>query len=920
MIATWVPTYSPATPVVITAAGATVTVKNELVCNPPPPDGTRTITKVCDPAVEVPGPVKSTYTSACHITVTTTGPQSGIIDAYDNLSGGGTLGTASAPAPWVCTYADCKVNGAQLNQTSSSTVIDVTVGFSSAGQALESKNCGTVTNGTDGQQACTGFTVDGGKTGSLTITKDAIYDSNHVPNVNFPIAVTCGGTTTNGNVQDGVPYTQNNIPLGTQCSVVETTIPQTGLCPKGQTERWDTSYTPTTPVTVTNPTGTTIAIVNKLNCEPIVIESGWIDITKKFDDQTPKSVGNVAFDIAYDCGQGPNTVSLHSGESQHVAPLPLNSACVVTELPISKELQAAAETACGPGVTPVWTTTYDPEQKVTLAPGASVVVYNTLTCKGQDIIGVDIIKKVVAPKGVDVGGLTFSIGYDCGHGQQNTNPLGNGQSAQTQGSVAGVNCHIQENPFNANPCGKGQTPRWSTTYVPAQDIIAAAGASVTVTNTVVCETIPPLDSDMYVKKVVVNHAPLPLTGMVYDITSQCANTTQPTGFAHFSDGQTVLFHHYEAGMTCNLSEVIATPTTACGNDKPVWTTTYSTTNPVVLSPNGETVTVTNTLDCKHVDNPVGGNPIKVKKVVINNAPAPVGDLQFPITVTCVKGTNGEVLDTDATHTVADGQTVDYLPYAEGFTCSAHEGTIPQTNACGKQKPVWTTAYATQPVPMTTAGETITVTNEVHCEPIKQVPIVTEPPVKVDVPPIVIIPHVLNCDERTTKLVNGQCRCTIQGMVPVSKTSCACPDGTSLKGGACRNEPPPPPVCRGNTHLDRATGRCVENELICPPKTHKVGRRCVADIPDCPRGTHWNGRRCEPNIPNCPRPSKWNGKRCVEPQQPPHNCPDGMIKVGRACIPMARNCPLGTIPTPLGCISIGIGGGGKPPVDGPRQIP
>ena len=1088
LIASWAASYSIASSVVITAAGATVTVTNKLMCNPPPPTGTQTISKVCEPATEVVGAINH-YEAKCHITVTTTGPQTGTLSVGENLTGNGTLGNATAPTPWTCSTSNCTVDSTQLNQTSSTSVIDVTVSFKNKGAVSETKNCAKLSlNGVADGESCTTFSVEqnqtnlkieksglkdckdntpcpftvtitsigqpyngnvllydvltpnqlwpvtsivpnvcgatistmpfgcvanlnlaadtpfsftvtlnpvtpgaleqnencitvatvgsnvptgpmslpdlqnlahaqgtgrptqscwpfvstgdnGPKTGALTVVKNAIdYFGKHITTVNFPAKVTCGSVITPITVADGVPYVQTGIPLGTSCTVVEQfTNPPTGACPQGENTGWVTTYNPTTPVVITA-TGATITITNKVVCEgavprdmyvkkvvvnhaplpltgmvyditstctnttqptgfahfvdgqttifhhyepgmsctlseaipattacgndtpvwtttysqpnPVVLspngetvvvtntldckksDTGWVDITKKFDDQTPKGVGNVAFDIAYDCGQGPNTVSLHSGETSHVAPLPLGNFCTVTERPIGKEIQTAAEAACGPGATPVWTTTYVPEQKVTVAPGASVTVVNTVTCKGQDIIGVDIIKKVVAPKGIDVGGLTFSIGYDCGHGQQGTNPLGDGQSAQTQGSVAGVTCHIQENPFTANPCGKGQTPHWSTAYAPSQDVVAAAGASVTVTNSVTCETVPPVD----------------------------------------------------------------------------------------------------------------GNPIKVKKVVINNAPAPVGDLQFPITVTCVKGSNGDVLDNDVAHTVADGQTVDFEAYAAGFSCSAHEGAIPQTNACGKDTPVWTTTYATQPVAMTPAGETITVTNMLNCtQPVNSGPTcgngVIEAPEQCDdggiasgngcssvckVEPgyhcagqpsvcdtITPPPPVLKCDTSTTKLVGCQCCCIIQGMVPDSKTSCDCPDGMSLKGGVCRKDPPPPLVCKGNTHLDHATNRCVQNELICPPKTHKVGNHCVADIPDCPPHTRWNGRRCQAEIPNCPRGTKWDGRRCVEKQQP-LNCPDGMIKLGRVCIPMARHCPFGTIPTPLGCIGIGGGGGGRPP--------
>jgi hypothetical protein len=313
--------------------------------------------------------------------------------------------------------------------------------------------------------------------------------------------------------------------------------------------------------------------------------------------------------------------------------------------------------------------------------------------------------------------------------------------------------------------------------------------------------------------------------------------------------------------------------------------------------------------------PVNGNPIKVKKVVISNAPAPVGDLQFPITVTCVKGTNGDVLDNEVTHTVADGQTVDYMPYAEGFNCSANEGTIPQTNACGKKTPVWTTTYATQPVAMTSAGETITVTNTLNCKSI-DVPIQTKPPV-------------LNCDERTTKFVNGQCRCIIQGQTPISQTACGCPKGTELQKGQCvKPKPVCPqgtrfndgrnrcePICRDGQEYNASRNVCLTPKPICRQGTHynPATNSCAIDKPVCKRGQKYDAatNRCINMRPVCEPGTQYNPKRntCVPVEQ---RCPRGTIKVRGLCVDIPR-CQFPMIPVPGTGICVNpFGGGGKPP--------
>ena len=661
------------------------------------------INKICDPVTEVIGAINH-FEAKCHITVTTTGPQSGAIVVSEAMTNG-TVISATAPAPWACTTANCNINGSLLNQTSSASVIDVVVKINPGEKSA--RNCARLSQtGTNPIESCADIVVDP-KKADLEIVKTGFKDC--IPNAPCPftISVTSIGQPYNGNVllYDGLtpnlawPVTSI---VPNVCGASITTMPFGCVANLNLAANVPFTFTVTlNPLTVN-------ALTQNENCISVATVGPNVPTG-------PMSAADM------DALQYPNLTGLPKQSCWKLTvepPKDLGNLTVIKEALYNgnhiTSQSFPAKVTCGSTITPITVTDGTPYVQSSLPLGS--------TCS--------VVEQFTAP-------------------------------------AAGL-------------CPKNTMPRWSTSYDPATPVaVAATGTTITITNKLMCDPTDVVPRNMYVKKVVVNNAPGSVAGMIFDIGDQCTNTNQPPGFAHFVDGQTVLFHHYDPGMICNLSEKIPA-TTACGKDTPVWTTTYSPSQTVALATAGETVTVTNTLDCK---------------------------------------------------------------------------------------------------------------------PKKQLPII-------DVPPV------LKCDAATAKLIGDQCRCIIQGMVPVSKTSCACPDGMSLKNGSCRKDPPPPPVCKGNTHLDRATGRCVQNELICPPKTHKVGQRCVADIPDCPRGTHWNGRRCEPNIPNCPAPSKWNGKRCVEPQQPPRNCPPGMIKLGRVCIPIARNCPFGTMPTPLGCI--GIGGGGRPP--------
>jgi hypothetical protein len=794
---------------------------------------TVTIEKKCDAAMPV-GDVKITgYQSMCHITVKTTGSQTGTLNVNDVLSGAGNLGTASAPAPWSCTSSNCQVNGSLLNQTSSTSVIDIPVNFplGNAG-GLEAKNCAQAfVNGQPAGESCDRIVITGEyKFGTLSVTKEASYNGTHITNVAFPITVTCGADVSSGSIQDSAaPFVKNPIPLGTQCTVLEGTSPATGLCPKGTTEHWTTSYTPTGSVIVSTPTGTTIAVRNMLDCQKD--ETGKIEIKKVCEPATPNQTDGSNYGFHTIC---------------HIT--------VTTTGPIAN-----------PGLT----------------------------------VGDVVLPTNVAPHLAQVSGPAWVCDYrSCSAtpavlGASSTSVFDTYIDFPDAGSVAEEhNCASTTGADKVEGCSRFTLEQ-------------------------------PTDSDMYIKKVVVNHAPGSVAGMVFDITSQCTNTTQPTGFAHFVDSQVVLFHHYEAGMSCNLSEYIP-PTTACGADTPVWTTTYSQPSPVALSPNGETIIVTNTLDCTHVVTPVDGNPIKVKKVVINNAPLPVGDLQFPITVTCVKGTNGEVLDNDATHTVADGQTITYLPYAEGFSCSAHEGAIPQTDACGKNmKPVWNTSYSAQPVPMMVAGETITVTNLLKC-----VPIIID---HADCPPRT------HYDPKSGKCLDDRVVCVAPFVLNPDSNTCyipkkICPAGTHLEGKICvanqvKCAPPavrnpttntcyvPRPDCGPGTHWD---GRnCVPNRKECraPLKLNPNTNTCYLPKPDCPAGTHWNGKRCVGDVVNCQAGTHLEGNKCVR-NRDVQKCGPRQIQTKRGCISIPQ-CAIGQLPVPgTGmCVDLFHKREPKGPVDG-----
>jgi hypothetical protein len=341
-----------------------------------------------------------------------------------------------------------------------------------------------------------------------------------------------------------------------------------------------------------------------------------------------------------------------------------------------------------------------------------------------------------------------------------------------------------------------------------------------------------------------------------------------------ADGQTVDYLPYGQGFSCSAHEGAIPPTNACGNGTPNWTTTYAT-QPVAMTPAGETITVTNTLNCQPVIIK-GNSTFSVSKEATFKG-QPITNITFPMNVTCAHGGPSQAMN------LAHGQVQSMDNLAAGTACTVVEGTIPSTGLCPSGTvEKWNTTYAPANGSNTTSAQSsviVRVTNLLSCQPVKQQPVLTEPPVKSDTPIIIVPPPPpVVCDAATAQYVNGACRCTIQGQVPVSKTACACPNGQQLINGRCGN---PPPKCEGNTHFEPALGKCVPNTPDCKPGTHLAPDRlrCVPDKVDCPANTHIDQATgmCVDNAPRCTGNTHLdpNSGKCVQNEVV---CPNGTHKV------------------------------------------
>ncbi len=479
-----------------------VTIPRGVECPKPTID----IVKVCEPAVMGKYAVSPVATGLglhanCTITVKTTGVQTGTISVGDQIAGSGTVVNMTAPAPWTCTTPACSVNGASLNPVSSTTVIGVTAVFANTGDAVEAKQCATVAvAGRPVGESCVPIVVR--EEGKLTVTKEASHRGDHITNVNFPIAVTCGSSVTNATVADGTPYVQGNIAPGTQCSVVEGTIPPTGRCERGQREVWTTTYTPSTPVTVTA-AGATIKVRNILECKD---DASTITVTKTCSP-VEEVVGAINSFVS-NCTitvttTGPQTGTVSVGDS-------LTGGGTVTSITSQPS--------------PVWTCTASgcsiPGNQLNQTSSTSVFdVKVTFPTKGhatesENCAGVSVdqaekdkdctgftvggqmgrleVKKVALHNGQHITGPTFPISVTCG-GITNTGTVSDGSTFYTPGNIlVGSTCTVVETPGAppANLCPAGTVGSWSVNYSSPGAFQTVTGlTSITITNTLVCRPV-----------------------------------------------------------------------------------------------------------------------------------------------------------------------------------------------------------------------------------------------------------------------------------------------------------------------------------------------------------------------------------------------------------------------------------------------
>ncbi|MGD0636219.1 MAG: DUF5979 domain-containing protein [Beijerinckiaceae bacterium] len=220
-----------------------------------------------------------------------------------------------------------------------------------------------------------------------------------------------------------------------------------------------------------------------------------------------------------------------------------------------------------------------------------------------------VLKEVVNKTRGNVTGYVYPVVVHCsGQPDQNlTLHFPNQIPVQTISNIPqGATCSVTENtgglpvPPNACPIGNGTVPVWTTSISPASVTIGGSPQTITVTNTLICERIKPDQGTLIVVKKVDNKAPKPIpTTTTYPINVNCGGSI--TNMV-LSNGGSQQVTNIPYTTSCTVNEPPPPLPNVCPpRTTPQWTTSYVSTNTVVINTPTTTVTVLNTLTCVPID-------------------------------------------------------------------------------------------------------------------------------------------------------------------------------------------------------------------------------------------------------------------------------------------------------------------------------
>jgi parallel beta-helix repeat protein len=483
----------------------------------------------------------------------------------------------------------------------------------------------------------------------------------------FAIDYACdnGGPAGTVNLAGGADQTVDGIPVGSECTVTEPTMP---AAPAGYT--WSTVITGSPTAAITTGNTESVTVTNTL-----AQGSGSLKISKTLD--TGGSVFDTAttFAIDYDCGgSASGTVNLAGGGNATISGIPSGSICTVTE-----PATAAAPSGYSWGTV----ITGSPTGAITTGNTESVAVANSLT-RDAGLLKIS--------KTLDAGGSSFdtstkfSIGYSCdGGGPSGTAQLAGGEDQTISGIPTGSICTVTEPATTAAPSGYS----WGTviTGSPTSALAKDETASVAVTNTLSRET-----GSLKIAKTLSTGGSSFDTSTKFSIGYDCGNGF--SGTVLLAGGQDTTINGIPTGSTCTVTEPV-TPAAPVG---------YSWGTVITGSPTGavtkgttESVGVANSLTRDT-------GMLKLAKTLVLNGSSFNPSTKFAVNYDCGGGLSGTAL-------LAGGETTAITGIPTGSVCSVSEPSLPASPS----QYAWSTAKTGSPTAAITKGntESVTVTNTLN---------------------------------------------------------------------------------------------------------------------------------------------------------------------------------------------------------------
>ena len=484
-------------------------------------------------------------------------------------------------------------------------------------------------------------------TGRFIVTKHVTGETGgYVSGSTFTVHFDCGAVASGDfTLGDGETKQASGLPIGTTCTLSETTKPATtdDSYTYGK-ESWD----PSNVVTIAANGNNNAAALVLTN--PITRVVGGFTVTKHVTGETGGYVPGSTFSVHYDCGSAASgDLTLTDGQTRAVNNLPVGTDCTLSET----AKPATVDPSYRYGIE-----SWDPSNHLTISKGGEVVSA-TLNNPIERVLGAFSVTKLVTGQSTGyVGGSTFTVSYSCSEGTKGAVTLAKDETKSVGGLPLGTTCTLSETVKAELVDG---SYAYTTEIWSPSDMVTISSenqvAAVTLTN-----PIRRLLGGFSVTKHVTGETGGYVPGTKFTITYDCGDGV--VGALQIIDGETQGVGSLPVGTVCHLSET-GKPTPK----DPSYVFGTETWDP------SDTVTITyeDSVVALVLDNPINRvlGSFRLTKKVTGETAGYVPKSTFAVTYDCGGDLTG-------TLTLTNGETKSVSGLPIGTVCTLREGDKPDT--------------------------------------------------------------------------------------------------------------------------------------------------------------------------------------------------------------------------------------------------